>query len=386
MLLIKGCETWRPEPAGQQDILIGGGTFLAVADTITAPGGCAVEEINATGLIAVPGLIDNHVHIAGAGGEGGPASRTPELRLSQLITGGITTVVGCLGTDGLTRTVASVLMKVKALRAEGVSAWMMTGAYQIPTPTLLGDVGKDIAMIEEVIGVGEIAIADHRSSGPTVDQLIQLTGHARVGGMLGDKAGIINFHMGDAKDPFRILYEIVEQSELKPTQFLPTHCNRNHHIFEDAKLYGKSGYVDLTTSSYPYFPEYEIKPSEAVPRLIEAGVPPAHITLSSDGCGSLPDFDEAGNLVRLETGQPKSVFDEVRDLIQDGNVPMEQALALATSNPARILKLTRKGWISPGMDADMVLLDSQYNIVHVIANGRLMMKDAQLVKRGTFEP
>ncbi len=385
MLLIKGCETWRPEPAGQQDVLVGAGRFLAMDRNLHAPDGCPVEEIDGSGLIAVPGFVDNHVHITGAGGEGGPASRTPELRLSQMITGGITTVVGCLGTDGLTRSVASVLMKAKALRAEGVSAWIMTGSYQVPTPTLLGDAGKDIAMIDEVIGVGEIAIADHRSSGPTVDQLIQLAGHARVGGMLGGKAGIVNFHMGDAKDPFRILYDIVEQSELKLTQFLPTHCNRNNYIFEDAKQYGKNGYVDLTTSSYPYFPEYEIKPSEAVPQLIDAGVSPANITLSSDGCGSLPGFDEEGKLVRLETGQPKSVFDEVRDLIRDGRIPMEQALAVATSNPARILKLTRKGEISVGMDADMVLLDSRYNIVHVIANGCLMMKDGQLIRHGTFE-
>lgn len=385
MLLIKGCDTWRPEPAGKQDILIGGGTFLGVGNNISSPAGCAVEEIDGNGLIAFPGLIDNHVHIAGAGGEGGPASRTPELRLSQLISGGITTVVGCLGTDGITRSVNSVLMKVKSLRAEGVSAWMMTGSYQVPTPTILGDVAKDIAMIDEVIGVAEIAIADHRSSGPTVDQLIQLTGHARVGGMLGGKAGIVNFHMGDAKDPFRILYQVVENSELKLTQFLPTHCNRNDHIFEDAKQYGKAGYVDLTTSSYPYFPEYEIKPAKAVLQLIDAGVPAGHITLSSDGCGSLPDFDEAGNLVRLETGQPRSVFDEIRDMITEENVPMEQALATATSNPAAILKLKQKGWISPGMDADLVLVDRDFNLVHVVANGVLMMRDGNLVKRGTFE-
>ena len=190
-----------------------------------------------------------------------------------MLDGGITTIVGCLGTDGFTRSLEAVLMKVKSLKAEGVSAYMYTGSYQVPTPTLLGDVGRDIALIEEVIGVGEIALSDHRSSCPTTDELIRLVEHARVGGMLGGKAGIANIHMGDAKNPFQPIYDAVAKSELKLTQFFPTHCNRNPYIFEDAKSYGKKGYVDLTASSYPYDPENEIKPSKAIVELVNAGVP-----------------------------------------------------------------------------------------------------------------
>ena len=76
-------------------------------------------------------------------------------------------------------------MKAKGLRADGVSAWMWTGAYQLPPPTLTGDVARDLALIEEVIGVGEVAIADHRSSSPSVRELIQLAKRTRVGRMLG---------------------------------------------------------------------------------------------------------------------------------------------------------------------------------------------------------
>ena len=299
MILFKNSEVYTPDYIGVNDVLIAGTKIIAINNCIKIPEDLNIEIIDAKGLKMVPGFIDAHVHIAGAGGEGGPATRTPEMQLSRMLEAGVTTVIGCLGTDGMTRNIESVLMKVKALRQEGVSAWMYTGAYQIPTPTILGDVGKDIALIEEIIGVGEIAISDHRTSFPSTEELIRLTEHARVGGMLGGKAGIVNIHMGDAKNPFKPLYDVVKISELKLTQFLPTHCNRNDYIFEDAKEYGKLGYVDITASSYPYFPQYEIKPSKAIVELINAGVPLEHITMTSDGCGSLPDFDENGNLIQL---------------------------------------------------------------------------------------
>ncbi len=386
MILLKGCEVFSPEPLGRRDVLVAGTRVVAIAEQIPEPAGVAVEVIPAHGLRLIPGLVDGHVHIAGAGGEGGPATRTPEMHLGQMLDGGITTVVGCLGTDGMTRNVESVLMKAKGLRSEGVSAWIYTGAYQVPTPTLLGDVGRDIALVEEVIGVGEVAIADHRSSGPTVDELIRLAEHARVGGMLAGKAGIVNLHMGDARDPFRLLHQVVERSELTLKQFLPTHCNRNDYIFRDAKEYGQKSWVDLSAAAYPYFPEYEIKPSQAIAELLRSGVPAEHITMSSDGCGSLPDFDENGNLVRLATGQPKSIFTELVDCVRREGLPLELALKVVTSNVADILKLRGKGRVAVGLDADLVLLDGEDQIRHVLARGAIMVRDGTKLRKGTFEP
>lgn len=385
MILFKNAEVYAPQPMGKKDVLVGGTRIIAIEDHIELPEGVEGEVIDAAGLKMIPGLIDAHVHIAGAGGEGGPASRTPEIQLSRLLEAGVTSVVGCLGTDGMTRSVESVLMKAKALRQEGVSAWIYTGAYQVPTPTILGDVGKDIAMIEEVIGTGEIALSDHRSSTPTTAELIKLTEHSRVGGMLGGKAGIVNIHMGDAQNPFQPLYDAVAQSELKLTQFLPTHCNRNHHIFEEAKTYGKEGYIDITASSYPFFPQYEIKPSKAIVEFLKAGVPLEHITMSSDGCGSLPQFDEKGKLEQLEMGYPKSIFDELKDTVLEEGLELEKALAPITSNVADILRLEQKGRIAINKDADMVLIDPDYNIHHLCAMGKLMIKNQKMLKKGTYE-
>jgi len=385
MRLFTNCEVYAPDYQGSMDVLLAGTQVVATGKNIRPPEGLDVDVIDGTGLRMLPGLIDSHVHIAGAGGEGGPASRTPEMPLGRMLEAGVTTVVGCLGTDGLTRDLRSVLMKAKGLRAEGVSAYMYTGAYQVPPPTILGDVGKDISMIEEVIGTGEIALSDHRSSTPTVSELIRLAAHSRVGAMLGSKSGIVNIHMGDAENPFQPLYDAVNLSELKLTQFLPTHCNRNEYIFEDAKTYGKHGYVDFTTSSYPVFPDEEIKPSKGIVDLLKADVPLSHITMSSDGAGSLPQFNEKGELVKLESGGLTSMMDEVRDAILKEGLDLEKALQTVTANVADILKLPAKGRVAPGKDADLLLIDKDFRIVHLCAMGQMMVKDGKMLRKGTYE-
>jgi len=385
MLLIKNAILYNPEFSGKRDILVGGNTILEISEKIQLPFGFDAEAFDADGLIVVPGLIDNHVHIGGAGGEGGPATRTPELKLSDMYRGGVTTVVGCLGTDGFTRSVESVLMKAKSIRHEGASAWIWTGAYQVPSPTITGDIGKDIALIEEVIGVGELAVSDHRSSCPSADELIRIAAHARVGGMLGKKAGIVNIHMGDARNPFSPIYEAVKRSMLKFNQFLPTHCNRNEYIFEDSKVYGKEGFIDITTSSWPYFPDEEIKPSIALKILLESGVPVTNITFSSDACGSLPGFDDQGKLIKLEMGLPASNLRELSDAIIKEKLPVEIALKTLTSNVAAILKLTGKGFISKGMDADILFLNPGIEMVHLISLGKWVVKDGVTIRKGSYE-
>lgn len=387
LIILGQAEVYAPEYSGKKDILLSGERILALADKIEACklGPFDIEYRDAKGHIVIPGLIDAHVHIAGAGGEGGPSTRTPEMQLSQMLAGGITTVIGCLGTDGITRTPESVLMKVKSLRAEGASAWMYTGSYQVPTPTITGSISRDLALIDEIIGAGEIALSDHRSSCPTTPELIRLVEEARVGGMLGGKAGIVNIHMGDAKNPFHPIEEAVKHSELKYRQFFPTHCNRNHYIFDDAKKYGREGYIDVTASSYPYFAEFEIKPSSAIAAFLNAGVPPEHITMTSDGNGSLPHFNEKGELLQLEMGQPKSIYDEWVDMVKIEKLPMETALRTITSNVASILKLSAKGRIRPGFDADLVVVDKDLVIKDVIMRGKRVVKDGVILKKGTYE-
>jgi beta-aspartyl-dipeptidase (metallo-type) len=210
---------------------------------------------------------------------------------------------------------------------------------------------------------------------------VKLASQARVGAMLGNKSGIINIHMGDAKDPFKPLYDAAIEGKFPLKQFFPTHCNRNTWIFEDAKSFGKQGFVDMTASAYPYFPDDEIKPSRAIAELLKAGIPLDHITLTSDGGGSLPSFDPDGNLVKIEIGYPKSILTEIAEAVKIEGLQIEQAISVSTTNIAKVLKLDSKGRIGPGMDADLVLLDKNFNISHVIAMGKMMVQDGSIIQK-----
>jgi beta-aspartyl-dipeptidase (metallo-type) len=387
MLLLKNVDLFAPAPAGRTDVLVGGGRFLRVEPGIALPGAYA-ETVDASGLTAVPGFIDAHVHVIGGGGEGGYATRTPELLLSDAARGGVTTVVGCLGTDGVTRSPASLLAKVRGLEEEGISAFMWTGHYAVPVQTLTGSIERDLLIVDKVIGVGEVALSDHRSSQPTFDEFARVAAEARRGGILSGKAGVVNVHLGDGSRGLSLLREIVDRTEIPITQFLPTHVNRNPSLFEDGIAWAKAGgLVDFTTSTVPAFLEQgEIKCSAGLRRMLEAGVDPAHVTFTSDGQGSLPDYDAGGRLVRLEIGRVTSLVGELRDAVLQERVPLEVALATVTSNPARILKLRDKGRVAAGADADLVLLDpTSFGIRSVLARGRWLVRDGEVLAKGTFE-
>ena len=175
-----------------------------------------VNRVDGRGLIAIPDLIDNHVHITGGGGEGGFATRTPELEIGDLVRAGVTGVIGVRGTDGFSRSMENLVAKAKAIRDRGFSCWILTGSYQVPVRTLTDRIESDIMLIREIIGVGEIAIADHRSSHPPVPELVSLVSAARIGGMLAGKSGVVNFHLGAGEAGFDIL-----ETALRPVTETP---------------------------------------------------------------------------------------------------------------------------------------------------------------------
>lgn len=387
MLLIRNVQLYTPQPAGRMDLLAGGGRILRMEAGLDFPERYA-EVVDGEGLLAVPGFIDGHVHILGGGGEGGFATRTPELPLSDAIRGGITTVVGCLGTDGITRSLPGLLAKAKALEAEGLSTFLYSGSYGVPVRTFTGSIEEDLILIDKVLGLGEVAISDHRSSQPAFRDLARLAGETRRGGILSGKAGLVNLHLGDGPGGLEPLRRLLAETELPPTQFLPTHINRNPRLFEEGLAYAKAGgFVDFTTSTLPHFlDEGEVKCSRGLRLLLEAGVDPGHVTFTSDGQGSLPDFGPDGRLKGISIGRVTSLFAEVRDAVLQEGLPLETALRVVTCNPARLLKLGAKGHLAPGADADVVLLRPDTLAVDtLVARGRVMMRGGELLARGTFE-
>ena len=387
--IIKNVDVYSPLHLGKKNILIAGERIAAIADDIDAPVGFpAVEVIDGKGRLAVPGFIDSHVHIAGGGGEASFKTRTPEMRLTDATLAGVTTVIGTRGTDGMARSMEALVAKAKSLREEGISCWIYTGAYQVPVQTITDRIESDIMMIEEIIGVGEVAISDHRSSQPTFDEIAKIAAAARVGGMLSGKAGVVNTHLGDGESGLSLIREVIRKTEIPYKQFVPTHINRNPDLLEEGVVYARDGgFIDFTTSTVPQFlEEGETKCSQAFKMCLDRDIPASQITFTSDGQGSLPSFDGKGELTGLFLANSASLFAEVRDAVQVEGIPLETALRVITQNPAEIFKLAHKGQIKAGADADIVLLNREgLSISAVMAKGRIMVADGQAVVKGTFD-
>jgi beta-aspartyl-dipeptidase (metallo-type) len=389
LTLIKNGEIYAPHYLGKKDLLIIDSRIGWIADEIGVPDGFAkITVVDASDKYIVPGFIDAHVHITGGGGEGSYRTRTPELQLTDATLAGITTIIGVLGTDGTTRTMTNLIAKARALDEEGITCYIHTGSYQVPLKTLTGKIEDDIILIDKIIGAGEVAIADHRSSQPTVEEMAKIASAARIGGLLSGKAGIVNIHVGDSYDHLKIIDEVVEKTDIPIRQFQPTHINRSQHLFEAGIRFAKKGgFVDFTTSSVPkFFDEGEVKCSVGLRRMLDQHIDISQITFTSDGQASLPDFDEFGELLGLKIGKVSTLYEEVRDAIIQEGIPIEVALRVITQNPASILKLSRKGMVAEGKDADLVLLDKEdLSIRDVFALGQMMVQDGKPLIKGTFE-
>ena len=370
LTLIEGAEIHSPVPLGQQDLLVADGRIAWLGKGLTVPPDWPLVRVDGRGRYLVPGLVDPLAHITGGGGEGGFAFRTPELAAREALSAGVTTLVAALGTDSLTRTPAQVLGKVREFRAAGVSAYMYTGSYHLPVKTLTGSVESDIMLIPEVLGVGELAISDHRSSAPTHDELARLVSEARVAGLLAGKSGVSFFHVGDGRGALAPLRALRDGTDIPLRQLYPTHCNRNPWLFAEAIDWGRAGgWVDLTTSSFPeLLDDGEQLAAEALVALLESDVPADRISFSSDANASLPRFDGEGRLVEMRCGQIASLWQECVRACALG-VSFEVALGVVTANPARALGLAGKGAIAVGQDADLLLIDPNTLAIQRVMSG-----------------
>ncbi len=388
IILIREGEVFGPEPLGKKDVLI----LDSRIGSITTPGqikikGAAVQEVDASKKIVIPGLIDSHVHILGGGGEGGPATRAPEITIEDIISSGVTTLIGCLGTDGVTRHMQSLLAKARGLEAEGVTTYIFSGSYEIPVVTLTGSVRSDLILIEKVLGAGEIAISDHRSSQPTFEEFARLAADCRVGGMLGGKAGVLHCHLGDGPRKLEMIFRLIEETEIPPTQVIPTHVNRNRELFEEAMTFThRGGFIDLTADNEVESQDRSdgLSIGEAIKLALEKRSPLNQITISSDSNGSLPIFDKKGNLTGLTIATQKSLMKNLRHLVQTHVLKLPDAVRLFTTNPAIFYKLEKKGEIKAGKDADIICLDQNLHLTDSFALGKTMMSEGKMIARKTF--
>lgn len=389
ILLVKNADVFAPEHLGHKDVLVVGESVFGIfecgeitidACRLIAPQAAVLE---ADGAMLMPGIVDGHVHFNGAGGEGGPAFRTPPLQLSTFIKAGTTTAVGLLGTDGTCRSLRDLLMKSRGLEEEGISTHIFTGSYRVPSATITGGVMDDICLIDKVIGL-KIALSDHRSAHPSIEAVRQCVSDARTGGILAGKAGIVCVHMGDEPEGFSPILEAVKNTKIPLSQFLPTHVSRSYGMLEEAAAFAKMGGVLDITAQTDASKLAGISTLQAAEKLLSLGVLPSQITISSDGDGSMPRFGPNGEFESMRVAPLHYVFESIMELIASKSVSPEVAISFATKNAASRFKLKKKGCVKEGFDADMLLV-REGKLSHVVAKGQILMENGTVKKKGTFE-
>jgi beta-aspartyl-dipeptidase (metallo-type) len=379
--LLKNVEVYAPESIGLHNILVGGGSILTLQrHEITTDS----DVIDCEGRRILPGFIDAHTHITGGGGESGFSTRVPAPFLSQFTAAGVTSVVGVLGTDDTTRDTRSLVAQGYALRELGLGAWCHTGGYHVPATTLTGSIRDDIVFLDPVIGVGELAISDHRSSQPSFEEILRIAADAHVAGLITGKAGIVHLHLGDGKRGLELIQRALNESEIPSRVFNPTHVNRRKGLFEEAVLLASRGCsIDIT--AFPVAEDEDAWSADAaLLRYLDTGAPANKVTVSSDGGGCLPEFNADGVMTKMGVGRSAALMATLKNLLEQ-DVPLEMILPAVTSNVAELLRFHDRGRIKEGYRADLVLLDEKHNIEGVMVAGVWHVRDGAQIITGAFE-
>ncbi|MDF1572481.1 MAG: beta-aspartyl-peptidase [Bacteroidales bacterium] len=376
--ILKNARLFTPVPSGMKDILIVGEKIVSIEKNISwIPGGAETTDLQ--GKTVTPGLIDQHIHITGAGGKQGYHSMTPDTSVEDLISCGTTTVLGLLGTDGVARSLNGLYAKVRALELEGVSAYMLTSYFGLPPLTFTGSVLNDMVLIDKVLGC-KIAISDPRSSFPTENELLKILREVHVGGLTSGKGGILHVHLGAMETGMSLLLDMVKKHKFPIQHISPTHVGRTKPLFEEAIEFAKlGGIIDISTGGTKYD-----EPYKQVLYALDQGVPVEQMTFSSDGNAGMAKKNKDGEVIGFYKAPIDLNLANMRSLVSDAGLPLEQAITLITSNPARNLSLKHKGRLENGCDADLCVFEDDLSLCDVMARGAWAMKDKKILFQNAF--
>lgn len=365
--LFKNLYVYAPEKIGKMDILLFGNKIVKIAQVIEPPFPQETNIKDYTGYTCYPGFVDGHVHIIGGGGEGGFFTRTTPQSAQDFFKSGTTTLIGLLGTDGITRTHRELLGQARNFTHNKLKTFLMTGSYALPLVTLLNDLQEDMVFIPEYIGIGEIAISDHRGSGITIDEFRRVLLKARVAGMLSGKAGKAIIHIGAVKTGLQLLREAISIGDISPHQMLPTHISRTEQTLKEGKdwitQYG--GYVDFTAGE---------KAFESINSFLNEKVPIEKFLCSTDGWGSIPVFDEKGDFVSVKTAPVNTLHQVFKNLVIEKGHPIEDCLKIFTSNVTDFFGISKEGYgyIREDGIANFVVVGEDLQIKETISQGDIV--------------
>ncbi|MGP0066006.1 MAG: amidohydrolase family protein [Isosphaeraceae bacterium] len=351
-------------------ILVEKGKIKAVGKDLSAPAGVTVIE--ASGLVAMPGIIDTHSHIAVQGGVNeGSLSVVPEVRVKDVVTGDDIAIYRAIA--GGTTTARLLHGSANTIGGQDAVAKLRYGK---PGRDLLirdAHQGVKFALGENVTRAGRRGQGDGPPRFPTtrmgVESVIERAfedariyratrdaykkaekakgtpGYRpvppprvdlRLEALAGILDGSIRIHSHCYRsDEILMLLNVAQKYGVRVQSL--------QHVLEGYKVASEIAAHGASASTFSDWWAYKIEAYDAIPYnaaiLTEAG---ANVCIKSDDA-------ELMRHLNLEAAK----------MVKYGGVTEAQALAMITINPARELGLEdRLGSIEVGKDADIVLFNA----------------------------
>ncbi|HHU62977.1 MAG TPA: beta-aspartyl-peptidase [Clostridiales bacterium] len=384
--VINNAKVYDPQYLGYKTVVLVGKSIYKILDNHRVEGWLQshARVIDASGMIAVPGFIDQHVHIIGGGGEGGPLTRIEEISLEEIVANGITTVVGLLGADNITRTMEELYAKAKKLKMQGIDCYIYCGGYSRPFATITGSLKKDIVFIDNIIGLGELAVSDYRSSQLRESELLDLIAQVYTASILSKKPGIVHVHVGPEKVGLKPLIELVARFPKYLRHIIPTHINRSADLLQEGMEFVRlGGMIDLTAGMWE---DGGLSIGQSLSILKSRNIDLGSVSVSSDANGSMPVFDSRGQVLGTGVSRISALIDEIKNINDQNIIGFEQCIGLITQNPAKALGLSNiKGRIKEGYQGDIVIMDHELHIHTVIAKGQVIFENGKLKNQNSMK-
>ena len=128
----------------------------------------------------------------------------------------------------------------------------------------------------------------------------------------------------------------------------------------------KGGAVDFTgNEDIDYWETIcdEVRVCNGIKRMLDAGVNPDRMTISSDGQGSLPMYSSDGEFLGMGVGQSSCLLKEVKECVFKTKIPLEIAISTITSNPADIFGSKEKVRLKKAMMRIFVFLTRNFSLL-----------------------
>jgi N-acetylglucosamine-6-phosphate deacetylase len=365
-------------------VIVEGAKIVAVGprDRVSVPRDA--QRFDATGLTAAPGFMDVHIH--GAGGHD-VMEGTPEALAT------ITGAVAARGTTSLVATTVTASEDSTRRAVAGIAEWMHSrqGSQRptAPEAEILGVhfEGPFISLVRRGVHPPEWI------SAPSVELFERFLASAHDAGRIVTLApelpGALELISAACRAGVVVSLGHTDATFAQAASAIAAGARHAAHVFNAMRPFEhrETGVIGAVLTSPQVTTELiadGVHVDAAAMRILLAAKGTRGVVLVSDGTAAtgMPDgtyrlgtfeVKVSGGVCRSADGKlagsTLTLDRALRNVVELG-IPLADAIAMLTANPARLLGLEgRKGTLAPGADADIVLLNGNLEVAGVMTRG-----------------